>query len=208
MTLPSNLKTKTEWVLVGPMGPILEPKYLEYPTMAVDGGAHFIQKSDVWVGDSDSFSGEVVATHVFHYPPEKDRSDLHLALSLLDPRRSQKLHLWGFLGGRQDHELFNLGEAHGFLESASKCELIFYDSTGRVVFWFLGAGFWKFSFHGAFSLGTLKTTSLSLEGRCKYQIRNSTPFNPLSSLGLSNQGSGEMMLTTEAPVFLYFPEKA
>lgn len=206
MMLPSNLREQTEWAFVGPMGPGLPDSLKHLPIIGVDGGAHFHSNLDVWVGDADSYDKEVVAGHIYRHPAEKDQSDLSLALSLFKEPRHYKFHFWGFLGGRKDHELFNLGEALTFLDQHLECQIMFYDDKGKILFHVLGTGHWKFTYHGLFSLGTLKKTMVRLRGNLQYPISKYQLLNPLSSLGLSNTGKGEMVLENDGPVFLYYPE--
>jgi thiamine pyrophosphokinase len=206
MMLPSTLKTLNEWTIVGPMGPQVPSHLGEVPIMGVDGGAHFCDRLDVWVGDADSYEEEISSPHIFKHPTQKNQSDLALAFSLFVEPLSYKLHLWGFLGGRRDHELFNLGEALTFLDNHPECQILFYGEDGKMTFHLVGAGHWRFSHHGLFSLGTLKKTFVKLTGQCQYPIIKGENISPLSSLGLSNVGRGDMSLTTEGALFLYYPE--
>ncbi len=205
MMLPSSLINKTEWVLVGPMGPEPTETLSQFPIIAIDGGAHHLECPDIWVGDADSYEKKVSCKHVFRHPPKKDLSDFALALSLFKVPHHYKLHLWGLLGGRRDHELFNFGESSRFLDRHSESEIIFYGSDGKIHFHFLGAGTWKFSHEGLFSLGTLKNTLVKLRGNCQFPIPKLLEITPLSSFGLSNVGEGEMTLENQGPVFLYYP---
>jgi len=205
MMLPSSLINKTEWVLVGPMGPDLPETLSQFPVVAIDGGAHHLECPDIWVGDADSYGKQISCKHIFRHPPEKDLSDFALALSLFKIPRHYKLHLWGFLGGRRDHELFNFGESSRFLDRHSESEIIFYGLDGNIQFHFLGAGNWKFSRHGLFSLGSLKSTLVKLKGDCKFPINKWLEITPLSSFGLSNEGYGEIILECQGPVFIYYP---
>lgn len=206
MILPSSLRNFSEWVLLGPMGPELPSELYTLPLMAVDGGANFASSMDIWVGDADSYSEEIKSGHVIRHPTEKDQSDLALALDLFIDPRHYKLHLWGFMGGRRDHELFNLGEALNFLEKHDESQILFYEDKGKIAYQVVGAGHWKFSHEGIFSLGALKRTEVTLRGDCHYPIKSGQTLSPLSSFGLSNVGHGEMNLTTDGPLFLYFPE--
>lgn len=206
MMLPSTLADRAEWTFLGPMGPHLSDTLSHLPRLAVDGGARYASSFDVWVGDGDSFQEKVEAPHIFRLPVDKDQSDLAQALSLFGRNARYKFHFWGFLGGRRDHELFNLGEASQFLEEHHGCEILFYREDGKVSFHFLGSGHWKFSYTGSFSLGTLKKTPVKLTGACKYPIPKTLSLSPLSSLGLSNEGLGEIELENEGAIFLYFPE--
>lgn len=208
MTLPSTLKNTPEWTFVGPLGPKL-PKYLlEYPILAVDGGANFLTQMDVWVGDSDSFAEEALSSVTLKYPPEKDQSDLSLALGLFTEPMAYRFHLWGFLGGRRDHELFNLGEALRQLEQLPKSKIIFYDHIGLERFHLYAAGNWTLNHNGIFSVGSLKEYNISLKGKCRYTIPTPRLLQPLSSFGLSNEAFGEMTMVNDGPVFIYYPEQA
>ncbi|HXH73630.1 MAG TPA: hypothetical protein VNJ08_01595 [Bacteriovoracaceae bacterium] len=205
MKLPTDYIDKPEWTLIGPMGPELPPHLLLHPVLAVDGGAALTTKIDVWVGDSDSFLGEVKAPHIFRHPPVKDFSDLALAFELLRGSKARRIHLWGFLGGRKDHELFNLGVAQSFLKHHKESEIFFYDSKS-LAFHFLGPGHWKFEHQGLFSIGCIEKTSFTLNGACQYTVSKMQELTPLSSFGLSNQARGEVTLDNQGPVFIYFPE--
>lgn len=206
MILPSTHKNKTEWTFVGPLGPNLPETLAHHPTIAVDGGGAFVTKPDIWVGDADSLVGEIECPHKFKHPTQKSQSDLGLALELFPEYLLYKFHFWGFLGGRRDHELFNLGEAHKFLEEHPESHIIFYDENGREIFHFLGAGFWKFQHQGLFSLGTLKTTAVKLTGDCEYPIPRFRNLLPLSSFGLSNVAKGEIRIEADGAFFIYYPE--
>lgn len=206
MILPSSLKNKTEWVFVGPMGPSIPSIFQDRPVICVDGGAHFSEKIDIWVGDADSFEKKVECDHLFKFPKEKDKSDLALAFELFSQSHHFKFHLWGFLGGRKDHELFNLGESLSFLESHHQSEILFYDETGKISYQLLGSGQWRLLHSGPFSLGTHKKISLELTGSCLYRMERKNILNPLSSFGLSNHADGEMILNNDGPIFLYYPE--
>lgn len=207
MKLPQSLLDKTEWALIGPLGPSVPENLQGLPILAIDGGANHNCHYDVWVGDADSVKQDPKGSYAFHQNTEKDLSDLALGLDLLRPGKAYRLHLWGFLGGRKDHELFNLGEAMRFLETRSGSEVLFYDGHGKPVFRLFGSGEWQIQVKGVFSLGTLRDVKLRLMGQCKYQVPHATIFSPLSSLGLSNEGAGKITLYNEGPVFLYFAEK-
>ncbi|MFI5391452.1 MAG: hypothetical protein ACHQYQ_08830, partial [Bacteriovoracales bacterium] len=65
---------------------------------------------DISVGDGDSSNFPMD----FNLPEEKDYSDLKFALDLIPPN-VEKINLWGFLGGRRDHEIINFGEVNNWL---------------------------------------------------------------------------------------------
>ena len=207
MKLPHDLIDHSQWTLVGPMGPSLPEHLSRYPIMGIDGGAKYCPHLDVWLGDGDSLTGPVEARHFFRFPPQKDHSDLSMALGFLTESCHYRLHLWGFLGGRKDHELFNLGETLTFLETHPQSEAFFYDHAGKVSFHLLARGNWKIHHNGSFSIGTHRQTRLTINGQCAYPLHQPRILAPLSSLGLSNEGHGDIFLENEGPVFVYFQEQ-
>jgi thiamine pyrophosphokinase len=74
------------------------------------------------IGDLDSLSDghiselEEAGCEILRFPPEKDESDLELALYEARRRGHQQITFLGMSGGRLDHALFNLlavlGQAH------------------------------------------------------------------------------------------------
>lgn len=83
--------------------------------VAVDGGLHHCHRMniipDLIIGDLDSCSSELLSQYenvpTQRYPTEKDESDLELAILTVQDR-FQKMTLFGALGGRADHALYNL----------------------------------------------------------------------------------------------------
>lgn len=206
MKLPQQYLNKTEWTLIGPMGPVVPSHLTAYPLLAIDGGAKYLDKIDIWIGDGDSYQDLLThCEHVFKYPPEKDMSDLALALSAFSHQLSYKLHFWGLLGGRRDHELFNLGEALRFLNGHAGSEILFYDQAGEVSFQLFSRGDCSFYHQGSFSLGSLKDVEVTMTGACSYPISTPRILPPLTSLGLSNQAQGKVSLKIKGPVFIYYP---
>ncbi len=206
MILPSHLRAHTEWVFLGPMGPVLPSEFSSLPLLTVDGGGDFAASALIWVGDQDSLAGEVQAEFIFRHPPEKDQSDLALALQLFTAPLRYKFHFWGLLGGRRDHELFNLGEALRFLEAHDESQILLYGEGGKINYHLLGAGRWSFTHQGLFSLGTLRKTEVLLKGACRYALGTPVTLRPLSSTGLSNEARGTVHVENRGPVFVYFPE--
>lgn len=206
MKLPSPFSHSKEWTLVGPMGPEIPEAFLAYSILSVDGGARFSSRMDIWVGDSDSYSGTPACEHIFSFPPQKSTSDLALALSLFSENGPYTLHCWGFMGGRKDHELFNLGEAVRFLEKSPGSKVIFYEENGKNIFNLYGQGEWNLNFEGVFSLASVRDVRIKLTGLCAYPIPEPTLMGPLSSFGLSNIASGEIRLKNDGPVILMLME--
>lgn len=105
----------------------------------------------------------------------------------------------GFLGGRRDHELINLGEIHKFLCTRTKpteCDLDW------AVCGF-SPGKWPLQIKGIFSVLAFEATKITLTGDCAYQLREPTALSLLSSHGLSNEGFGIIELRNDEPVFVY-----
>lgn len=208
MKLPKELGDKSEWVIVGPMGPALPDFFLRHPVMAVDGGAHFTSAHQVWIGDSDSYRENPAVPHVFRLPEDKNASDFAYALNLFDRQVNYTFHLWGFSGGRKDHELFVWGEIMAYLDQHPESKCILYGKDGKVETHFMGPGHWKFQQKGTFSLGALRKVRVRLTGEVKYPIQKESWLPILSSWGLSNIGLGEVVLENDGAVFVHYPEEA
>ncbi len=179
-------------------GPFCDPSVTcQEPVIFVDGGARCRKSGQgIAVGDGDSFDGELDIL----LNRDKDFSDLAFVLANI-PQGFSQIHLLGFLGGRRDHEMFNFGEVHRFLTTAAPAKALFDD---KVAAW--SAGRWSFCRHGGFSLGVLEESRIKMEGDCRYPCSEPTLFKPLTSLGLSNIGSGTIRLECSRPVFVFFEE--
>lgn len=180
------------------VGPLFSGQIAEFgeSVVYVDGGAQFRPNDQgISVGDGDSFEGEL--DHKL--PTDKDFSDLAFVLNSV-PDNIEAIYLYGFLDGRRDHELFNLGEAHRLLlRSGAKKREVFFDD--RILAF--SSGQWQFSYSGIFSLFALETTRVRLMGDCKYKIPELGEVGMLSSIGLSNIADGEIKIEAEGPVFVF-----
>lgn len=86
--------------------------------VAADGGArvaqHFGLNIDIVVGDMDSLPPDDLAaladagTRILHHPPEKDATDLELALYTVIEHNTRWIRIIGGLGGRIDQTLANI----------------------------------------------------------------------------------------------------
>jgi thiamine pyrophosphokinase len=198
------------------IGPLFSLPFILPPTdssfIFVDGGCHFFTEvknsylrsfptfNFLKVGDQDSYKGELDVV----LEKTKNFSDLAYAFSLL-PKNIEYISLQGFLGGRKDHELFNLGEAHHFLaseQSHPNGSLSFENS-----FKAFSSGTHQINYQGPFSLFVLEQTSLQMIGDVMFPLPSPTPLKALSSHGLSNIGQGSFNIISEKPFFLYFPEE-
>lgn len=204
MKLPVSLAASKEWTLIGPMGPKVPESLLANTLLCVDGGARFCTKMDIWVGDGDSHQEDVECPNIFRYPPQKAISDFALALSFFESTHSMILHCWGFLGGRKDHEMINLGEVLRFLEKSPGTEVHFYQMDGEIAVKCLGKGEWFINYQGTFSLACIRNVKIKLHGECQYRLEHETEVEPLSSLGLSNFATGEFTLVNQGPIMLFF----
>jgi thiamine pyrophosphokinase len=196
--------SQNEIVIVGPLGPMVDSRFSNLATLAVDGGAKWTQRIDLWVGDADSLEGPLPECKRILLDKNKSRSDLGFAWSEIT-ENTKTIHLWGFLGGRRDHEWFNLGEVHQGLSTRPGTRAIFYDSTGRERVWMASSGVWSFVHQGLFSLASLVSNEVTLTGDCEYRLDQQTRIEPLSSLGLSNSSRGRFNIEASHP-FLIFLE--
>ena len=196
----AGIKQRKELTLVGPMTMGIPKELHHLPQILVDGGTRLKKKHPLHfsVGDGDSF-GKKLDLKV---NPNKDYSDLPLALSLI-PKNIKKVHLIGFLGGREDHELINLGEIHYFLAGRKLTEIHLW-SGQKKIYWGLSKGLYHFSHTGIFSLFTLKTNKISLKGKCEYPLKAKN-LKAHSSQGLSNIGFGPISLKCDSPLYVIFP---
>ena len=191
-----------EVVILGPMGPNLDSNLTQKFVLAVDGGVKWSSRLDLWVGDADSIEGPLPEVPRIELQPQKDRSDLSEALKQIAPS-VRLLHLWGFWGGRRDHEWFNLGEVYQFLLNRQASRAFFYDENGLLRVWMAGAGRWPLRHEGTFSVGTLLQNRIRLTGDCDYPLPEKTLLEPFSSHGLSNRGRGEFTVEAEKPILIF-----
>jgi thiamine pyrophosphokinase len=186
-------------VLVGPMAKAFPVYHPLLPVLGVDGGSGkaAAEKYDFTLGDGDSLASGLQLDLVF--PVDKDASDLALALQHL-PAGPLTIHLYGFWGGRFDHQVINLGELHARLLKDGGEVCFHTDSEYQV----LGrpAGRHTLTLQGLFSLFSPLPTLFSIEGACRFSLPP-TRVESLSSRLLSNEGLGEVTLTADQPFFCY-----
>ena len=167
---------------------------IEEPVIFVDGGSNRREHgTGLAVGDGDSSSG----TMDILLEADKDFSDLAFALSLI-PDHFTELVIYGFLGGRRDHELINFGEVLSFLKRRQMPTKAVFDDAAVA----LGSGSWRLRIDGIFSLVSVETTLVRLVGDCRYEIEPAGNVPPLSSLGLSNVGSGSVSIDNAGPILI------
>ena len=176
------------------------------PVIWVDGGVNhrinFNQTNSNFANTKIGFAvgdGDSCHTKLDQYlNSDKDYSDLAFVFRALSNRDFTEINLLGFLGGRCDHQLFNLGETHHFLTTVKNPTQVNFDN----LVYAYSAGQWRFSIHGEFSLIVLERTKVELTGRCKFSIHPPRELIPLTSYTLSNSGSGRIKLVTDGPAFI------
>jgi thiamine pyrophosphokinase len=190
-------KTQPQLTLVGPL--LKENDEFDHPVIFVDGGANF-RKDNIGlsVGDGDSFAGEMDEP----LNSNKNYSDLAYVLAGI-PHHFRRLNLRGFLGGRRDHELLNLGEVCAFLKHQPRNSTVSFDDKVCC----FGKGEWQLESHQTFSLMCLSPVKVQLTGELKYPIAELTELSPLSSLGLSNEGLGHINLKCDGPLLMFYSDK-
>ena len=195
----------TKAVEVTLIGPLLtkHPQKVDHPFIYVDRGDHYkqlIRKAskegyfDIAVGDGDSSEAPLDIT----LPSQKNYSDLKFALDLL-PSNIKKANLWGFLGGRRDHEFLNFGEVHNSLLKSLPNTVFSFEE----LVYAKNKGILKLEINGTFSLVVFQKTEVKIEGNCQYKLPKFTEISAFSSHGLSNLGQGEVIIEANAPFFLF-----
>ena len=86
--------------------------------IAADGGANHCARlgivPGILLGDLDSIDPKILATYqnkgvaIHQYPPQKDATDLELAIDLATQKGAQTIWMTGVLGGRWDMSLANI----------------------------------------------------------------------------------------------------
>lgn len=112
-------------------GGILDSIFLEALSgdeyvIGVDQGAHWLLAHgvvpDIAIGDFDSVSGEELANikkkiqQVNEFPPEKDFTDMELAVEHAIEQSPQDVVIWGGIGSRMDHTVGTMHLLQKFLE--------------------------------------------------------------------------------------------
>lgn len=190
-------------VLVGPMHGRRAEKLK--PQVAVDGGIRYAVSPLLWAGDGDS-AGLVPGDVPAFTKHNQDETDLRFCLNGLRDWKWTELHLVGFLGGRRDHELANFGEIHAELKARPGFRrAVFYDSEMTARLFFYPAGSHTISINGTFSLLVIEASAVTVSGACEFTAEK-LPLAPLSGLGVSNRGSGEMKIACAAPLMILLEE--
>lgn len=184
------------------VGPILNQKVeIKLPQIAVDRGLQFAVEPILWVGDGDSSTPSQSIPQFFK--EDQNVTDLHFCLHNIRNWKWFELHLFGFLGGRKDHELANLGEVyHAFKNRKLSRSAIFYDQDVPRVHLYQ-SGRHEFSSHDLFSVLVFEESQVTIEGSCEYQCENIV-LKPFSGKGVSNVGHGMIQIQSSQPFLIFF----
>lgn len=198
-----NMQNFNKITLIGPMLENSLNVDLNHPHIFVDGGTNFlppekfIKTLHFRVGDGDSWPRELDIT----LPANKDYSDLDYALGLI-PEHIEEIELKGFLGGRKSHEFANFGEVHKFLKGRTQTKVLW--DEGITSF---SEGNYQLSANGEFSILTIENTEIKVLGECEYKLPDFKELAPLSSMGLSNVGNGDIQIEARGPFILLLEEQ-
>lgn len=186
------------------IGPILEqPIQTAFPQVAVDGGIHFATNPILWVGDADS--GKAPSSIQMKMKTSQDETDLRFCIREVWEWEWLELHLYGFLGKRKDHELANLGEVCQSIQARGKnSHAIFYDHHRPQILVY-PSGKHAFSRVGLFSILCFEASKISIEGACVFSVKDQS-LPAFSGRGVSNQGSGEIIVQSTSPFLVIFEE--
>jgi thiamine pyrophosphokinase len=183
--------------LVGPMDFDNSAMPADMPHLAVDGGIRHAPRPLLWLGDGDS--GAMPQNIPAFLKPGQDETDLRFCLNGIRGWRWQALHLFGFLGGRKDHELANMGEIHAEMTARpALTSARFHDAAGQPALTFYNKGRHRLELRQRFSLLALEPATVSIDGDCAYPAR-SLALPVLSGQGVSNIGHGMVAIEADKP---------
>jgi thiamine pyrophosphokinase len=173
---------------------------LDMPQLAIDGGSRFAVRPLLWAGDGDS--GKAPTGVPAFNKLSQDMTDLRFCLDHIHAWRWRELHLFGFLGGRRDHELANFGEIHAAMKARPAfVKAVFHGEDNTAAVLFLNAGAHTLELYGTFSTLVLEPASVTISGDCHYS-REKVSLHPLSGHGVSNEASGTVNISSTAPVMI------
>ena len=203
----NNHTNSKQLILIGPTletsitHDTLKKLHLENtPQIAIDGGIQFAHNPILWMGDGDS--GSPTLSMPALRKSTQDETDLRFCLNHIQDWSWEKLHLFGFLGKRKDHELANLGEVYSVAKSRTKMEkAIFYNNSFTPEIFIFPAGKCSLPIHGLFSILTFEQSTVTVSGQCEFKAHE-TIFTTLEGRGLSNRGFGLVQIQSSAPFLI------
>ena len=202
-------KLMSKYIIVAPppfrwkvLTPLL--KHPDLKLIFVDGGLiHYEKfllklpiptKKAISMGDGDSSS-----RHMNLFKSDQNLSDLSYCLNFLTRQKNVETFMFvGFLGGRVDHQFFNLGEISRFVKK-NKGQVLLEDKVK-----FLPKGLSVLNIKGLFSLGSFEDNKVKISGACLYQSHKWLSLPILSSRGLSNRGHGKIEIESLSPLAIFY----
>jgi thiamine pyrophosphokinase len=171
-------------------------------TILLDGAFKYKKTfpNSITVGDGDSNEGD---NSQFDYPLPtiKNSSDLTYGLSHI-PKNTQEVFIYGAWDEELDHSLANLGEISNYCKLR---KIVFHlYSTSQLKKAIIFNGDFKTKIQGRFSLLSIDSNTVSIEGDCQYKTKPEYPHHlrALSSLGIGNQGFGNVAFNSLNPLIL------
>lgn len=165
--------------------------------IAADGGYdHLISmglRADIALGDFDSVTSyEIWEDNIcekFTYPPEKDDTDMMLAIKLGLSKGYKNFAIYGGLGGRLDHTLANI-QALSFIASQGAQAVLYHEHYALTAIKDSSFTIPKDTsgYISIFSLSD-KSENVTIKG-LKYQVEGTTLTNNFP-LGVSNEAIGK-----------------
>jgi thiamine pyrophosphokinase len=153
-----------------------------------------LTKSAQSIGDGDSSNKRMTL-----FKSDQNLSDLSYCLEIIGKEAHVETFLFvGFLGGRIDHQFFNLGEISRFAKT-TKAQILLEDKIE-----FFSKGIINLEIQGVFSLGSFEDNMIKIKGACLYKSRNWLKLPTLSSRGLSNVGSGKIEIVSKSPLAVFY----
>lgn len=183
--------------------------------VSADGASNALYREkiipDLIIGDLDSITPEAeeffekkgVEFHKF--PPEKDKTDSHLAVEELIENGAKHICIYGGVGKRWDHSLGNIGLFHFALKRG--IELEFRSENGRMLckkpgkYHFLKKEDYYFSILPM----TDEVKGISIEG-AKYELENRTIVKG-ETMGISNEYKEDILLSFKEGLLLIIETK-
>lgn len=202
-------KLPTTIIIVGPtsfkwkvLTPFLKREHVKI--FFVDGGLIHHEKFQLKVpaltktaqsiGDGDSSNKRMTM-----FKSDQNLSDLSYCLNIIGKEAQVETFLFvGFLGGRIDHQFFNLGEISRFTKT-TKAQILLEDKIE-----FFSKGIIHLEIQGVFSLGSFEDNQVKIKGACLYKSSNWLKLPTLSSRGLSNVGSGKIEIESKSPLAVFY----
>lgn len=202
-------KPLSTYIIVGPTPfkwKVLTP-YLKLPDVKlifIDGGLihrkKFLLKAPLLVKNSQSIGdGDSSRQRMTLLKTDQNLSDLSYCLHYLGQQKNVGTFIFvGFLGGRIDHQFFNLGEIFRFVKK-NKGQVTLEDKIE-----FIPKGKSILEIQGLFSLGSFEDCRIKIDGACFYKSKKWLSLPVLSSRGLSNVGSGKVEIESTSPLAVFY----